>query len=793
MITLKTYQENAVNELFGYCKDLLNKAAQNNSKRHKIVFEAPTGSGKTVMASALLDKLVATMPVSPDFYKQDLAIIWIAPNKLHLQAYSSFRNFFNETRNLSPRKWEDVNPQDGLQHGDVLFLNWDSINSENNLLIRDSETRRNLSTLVRQSRLKNMALMVVIDEEHLMAGIKTNAEKVLNDVISADVELRISATPISKQEAEKLTSVNRSDVIEEEMIKSKVMLNPGVKANQDSFRYTTNTWLLNIALEKRRELKEKYQALGSDVNPLLLIQLPNDNKSMNNDDKSVFDEVKTYLENTEDITVGNGKLAIWLSDEKTPGLDAISRNDDVTEVLLFKQAIALGWDCPRAHVLLVFRNLNSQNFTVQTVGRILRMPEQHHYSDDDLNTGFIYSNLSAEAINHFILSNDEYKYLSTIIATRRNGVTDLELHSQWLTSTRIRNRLNSKFADILEEVMRIKLSVKTPYSELFDEDGNPVDFEKNEEIRVLNFDMAGKVIRLDVKNVFITIPANTPIISDYAPVEIVQKERKAVTQMELRSALMDFCLQHLGNLAPVDSIGIMINAVKRVMESLFGFTENETVKVVLYHENKPKFAEIFDVAISRFIKMLGDEKKEVHQEEGMWQLPFNRFYNLDSQQPVEDIFNHALLPFYENKNVSRPEYDFARYCDKNDAVEWWYKNGDSGREHFAITYTASDGSLRSFFVDFIVKLKPNSQGKTVICLFDTKSENSDPEGPAKQKALQEYIDKRNVANATEYASLVGGLLIKDGDNWRYPGAAVINNTVDLGGWAYLDFDKMRKD
>ncbi|MBK8698450.1 MAG: hypothetical protein IPN29_02455 [Saprospiraceae bacterium] len=46
------------------------------------------------------------------------------------------------------------------------------------------------------------------------------------------------------------------------------------------------------------------------------------------------------------------------------------------EFLLFKQAIDTGWDCPRAHILVKLRDIQSYTFEVQTVGRILRMPEQ---------------------------------------------------------------------------------------------------------------------------------------------------------------------------------------------------------------------------------------------------------------------------------------------------------------------------------------------------------------------------------------------------------------------------------
>ena len=53
MIELKDYQREAINKLKVEVIDLLNLS----DSRQKLVFKAPTGSGKTVMASALLDEL----------------------------------------------------------------------------------------------------------------------------------------------------------------------------------------------------------------------------------------------------------------------------------------------------------------------------------------------------------------------------------------------------------------------------------------------------------------------------------------------------------------------------------------------------------------------------------------------------------------------------------------------------------------------------------------------------------------------------------------------------------------
>ena len=65
------------------------------------------------------------------------------------------------------------------------------------------------------------------------------------------------------------------------------------------------------------------------------------------------------------------------------------------EFLIFKQAIDTGWDCPRASVLVRFREIKSEPFEIQTVGRILRMPQGYHYDNEILNKGYIYTNIQS--------------------------------------------------------------------------------------------------------------------------------------------------------------------------------------------------------------------------------------------------------------------------------------------------------------------------------------------------------------------------------------------------------------
>lgn len=375
MIQEKRYQIEAVETLVKKTLNLL----ESDGDRKKLVFKAPTGSGKTVMSSKVLDELTSQLAEEG----KQVAIIWIAPNKLHQQSYMSMRNFFSETHVLTPVMYDELDHSVSgyIKPGEVFFVNWESINKDKNILVRDTENSSSIYDIVERTKNEHhLPLIVVIDEEHMFGSRNAKqSEKVLKN-LNPKVEIRISATPqkTSLAEAKEIVIVPREDVIREEMIKDGITINAGVR--EDDGMVGENAYLLDLALAKRKELKKAYEKEGVRINPLLLIQLPNDNsETLNEGERAIVDMVKNRLDTEYDINTDNGKLAIWLSTEKK-NLEGLEKNYNLTEALLFKQAIALGWDCPRAAVLLIFRDIKSTEFGTQTVGRIMRMPEQHYYT-----------------------------------------------------------------------------------------------------------------------------------------------------------------------------------------------------------------------------------------------------------------------------------------------------------------------------------------------------------------------------------------------------------------------------
>lgn len=783
MIELKDYQKKAVRELKYKFVEMLN----DDDDRQKLIFKAPTGAGKTVMASTLLDELTRDLPMNGQCKYTQVAWVWIAPNKLHQQSYKSMRNFFSETRSLHPVMFDECDHLEGLHKGDVLFLNWESINKDNAVMIRDNEQNRTLYELIRKTKIEqHLPVVVIIDEEHMFAGRNAKKSEMVLQAIQPKIELRISATP--KTQSYNAVTVKRQDVVDEEMIKKGVQLNPNIHSSKEQSELTVNQQLLKRALAKREELAKAYKEHG--INPLLLIQLPNDNSdSLNSEERTIADEMKAYLEQVAGISVENGKLAVWLSKDKSPNLQNITKADDMTEVLLFKQAIALGWDCPRAAVLLIFRELHSMEFTTQTVGRILRMPEQKFYRDDRLNHGYVYTNLSADIVS---IVGDDMNYISTVYANRRRDLQNISLKSVYMDKNgEKRNRLGSTFRSIfyktMEEVWQQSPLMLFDYEDLFEDSNDEVEqapdnIDAKIQLNRLNAKKNG--VQTDVARVTVAIPKDTPLTGADGIVEIVDKARIALNASELNNLFTLFCRKNVGSYSKFDSTPVLKGAIESALENYLQVFSTDVPKVVLYRYNRPHFEDLIKKALTRYEQSLRKNQLDKIQnyKEYPWTVPETRLYNSGVVKTTEnEIFNHALQPYFEQLRVSTPEYKFARWIDEQtEYVDWWYKNGDEGKQHFAVPYTDSGGRKRCFYVDFIIRLKNGT-----ICLFDTKTCDSDEDAPEKHNALQKYME--------EYCSrgkkVVGGVLIQQGDNWYYPGG-MIDNTKNTDGWSMLRLNEL---
>lgn len=727
MIELKDYQKEAVENLHQKIEKSLR-----SSDNEVVVFQAPTGSGKTVMISSLLKELVSRRRDDKEF-----SFVWVSVRMLHSQSKEKLEEFYEDDRTLKCSYFEDLEDRK-IGQNEILFINWHSINKKDkNIFVKENEQDNNLSNIIKNTKEDGREIILIIDESHHTAG--SDKSKELIEEISPKITLEVSATPHLGGNATEKETVRLSDVKAEEMIKSEIAINPeflDIKIGSQS----ADEIVITEALKKREELVKMYKKEGSKINPLMLIQLP-DNKSNLISKKE--DVIKIL--DKKGINEKNGKLAIWLSEDKSDTLPNIEKNDNEVEVLIFKQAIALGWDCPRASILVIFRETKSFEFTIQTIGRIMRMPELRYYTKEpELNMGYVFTNLPSIEIT------EEYaKDYITVYEAKRDSklYKNISLPSIYLKRQRERTRLSGEFVKIfikIAETNGLKKQINLKPSKII----NPIIAEG----RIVDIDKSGEI-------------------------ESKGTLKIALDEKELQDKFDRFIIQNCTPYAPADSSDRMKTALYQFFNEEFKFDkyDPDVQKIVLGKENIQIFVNVLNLAKEKYKKQIVEklnEKREL-EEIPSWEVPIFVSYNSRYKKQEQPL--SILKPLY-TATQSEPERAFVELLNASKSVKWWYKNGEAEIKYFAIL--RSDD--RAFYPDFIIQFKDGSIG-----IFETKSGFTAGED-AKERAesLQRYIKKQNKTSN----KIIGGIAIYVNGTWRYNDKEKYKyDPDDLSDWKVLSF------
>lgn len=734
---LKEYQNSAINKLLLRSKELLGRSGE-----RKIVFKAPTGSGKTIMMAEFLKQLIDDKEI-----KTPLSFIWTAPRKLHTQSKLKLEKYYEDTRAIECSDFVDLTDKK-IAENEILFLNWESINKKDkNTIVKENEREFYLGKIVENTKSEERAIVLIIDESHYHA--KSEISQDLIGDIAPKLTIEVSATPEIKNPDE-MVIVDLEDVKMEGMIKKSIILNPNFKNILAGDKLKTElengaeAMVLEEALKKRSEIAKAFEEAGLNINPLLLIQLPD--KTTQQDDL-IKDEVVQILKEKYNMSIDNRRLAIYLSEEKE-NLENISKNNNESEVLIFKQAIALGWDCPRAQILVLFRDWKSLTFSIQTVGRIMRMPEPDsgHYKNDILNHGYVFTNLSD---------------IEIIDDIARNYVTIY-------TSNRI---VNYNLIN-LESVYRLRQREKTRLSPLF------IDLFLHESI------VYGLDKKIDTKDQKISLT----FISDFQE-ESVDKLAKreiggevdinAENEKDIQKLFDYFVRNNLSPFYPEDrSIGRLKDAIyyffRMYLRMGYEDREFEIINIVLSPKNAHHFINVIDSTKEKYINETKNRDIEL-QKITNWEIPENLNYNGTFSEFV--VKKAVMRPFYYD-NKWKPEEAFIKVLEKSDLIDWWFKNGDRDATFFAVPYE-ENGEKKPFYVDFIVRYKDGSIG-----LYDTKSGKTIKDAKEKSDGLQEYIKN--------HKGLKGGIVTNTKPNdfsgrWMcYKGRGSDLNSDDFLNWELVE-------
>lgn len=660
-----------------------NSLLQACKSNKKLVLQAPTGSGKTVLVTKFIDDYLDENP--------NTVFIWLCPGAGNLQDQSRdvFEFFAPDIK--TGGVYDFVSEYD--PSGTVYFINWDKINKSTNVVLRDGEDKNIVEKII-ECRTKNIDFFMVIDEEHLNKQAADLYERTFNPTHI----LRISATTTSRDGY--LEVITDDEVIAAGLIASGISINENLtKEASLNDGYVDDLLLLKMADEKRKEIQAEYDKRNINIRPLVLIQFPNGSDEW-------IARVKSELKDLG-YTEKSGLVTSWFSGEHPEEPEELDKLNGKYSFLLFKQAIATGWDCPRAKILVKLREGTTENFDIQTIGRIRRMPERHHYDCETLDHCYVYT-LDEKFTDGLTTSVTDSFYLSKYL--RKKNSPSITLKKEYLPESD---------RQAVDEEAVVK-AVRYEFLKQCDVDGN--NFLTRKELE-------------DTKGFVFGIKLKTQAIEGFARTTNDLKKLEAVFCGEHEINIHDdgFIIRNAKRKI-AQSVGIDENIMNKALQVLFdasilkmpfGAADNISLFAELDKELDLKYKLIRDMGHREFCAFLvnnweiisemiqdidkaGIELCDTEIEESEWYIPKIQNYKKHKRTSTTTLLNKNVFEGYGTDiliqpNRSQPEIMFEQWCELNNNVKWIYKNGDKGQEFFSIVYRVTFRRY-NFYPDYVIQL-----------------------------------------------------------------------------------------
>ena len=707
MFTAKLYdfQDKHEEELLKKCADF-----------EEMILSAPTGSGKTVLVSKFIDDYLDENP--------NTVFLWLCPGAggLEKQSQDRFRKVTSGI--LDGDVYGFINESD--PKGKVFFINWDKINRASNIVLREGE-KRDLMSKVLFCHTNSIDIFMLIDEEH---KYQATANEYIANIQPIHV-LRISATPISK--GDHVEVITDDEVIGQGLIAAGISINEGVsKAIEENNKLDDDLLLIELADKKRKEIEEKYRELEIKIKPLVLIQFPN------GDDEWI----KRVKEALKDIgySSNSGLITSWFSGEHPDNPNDIKKLDGQCAFLLFKQAIATGWDCPRAKILVKLREGGTERFNIQTIGRIRRMPERTHYNIPLLDNCYVYT-LDSEFVEG--LTNSIGDSLYTYSYKRKSEIENIVLKKESLNGS-------DRYAVNPEAVIAAIRKQMLKECDL-NKDGK-LDKHEMEISKRYVFDTKLKTSAIegvartthDMLNLNKIFGGEHQISNSNDGFIIRDAKRRIARAMGIDENISNNALRVL--FGPLDMQMSLFSEeeieYERKNKLLDGMSLREYNAFLV--NNRDRLVEVFsDVSANEIAEL---KKTDILVSD--WTIPREQYYRQHKRINSTKIMNKNIFVGYGNNILIRPnrtvtEIVFENWCENYESVEWYYKNGDKGEEYFSIVYEKAF-RRSNFYPDYIIKLK---NGEIWIIeakggmTTDGSSNNVDKYASRKFDSLKEYVSR----------------------------------------------------
>ena len=419
--TLKDYQDEAVRDVLGNLRKA-RRRWQDDHDKHAFSLTAATGAGKTVMAAAAFEALFH----GDDYYNfdadQGAVVIWFSDDpSLNEQTRARLMEASDRLRHTDLLVVESTFSREKFERGKIYFLNTQKL-GKNSLLVRgfqpdDSgqmsfESRPDLHSHTIWDTVRNtiedadLTLYLVLDEAHRGMGNSSRAAQTEKSTIvkrlinGADgvpaipIVLGISAT-VDRFNKAMDGAQGRSTLpnveVDAEKVQESGLLKDTIILDIPEEVGPFDTVLVRRGADKLKESTEAWAAYTraqggqQTVLPLMVLQVPNmpDADEIGRSLDTIFRQWPDLPTDSVAHVFGD-HITLRFGLHDVPYIEP-QRVQDATwvRILIAKDAISTGWDCPRAEVMVSFRTAIDRTHITQLLGRVVRTPLARRIPGDE--------------------------------------------------------------------------------------------------------------------------------------------------------------------------------------------------------------------------------------------------------------------------------------------------------------------------------------------------------------------------------------------------------------------------
>lgn len=405
-IDLKDFQERALEQLFKHARSARRDIEEDPTVRQSLMLASPTGSGKTVIATAWMEQVLQGDGTHAG--DSDACFLWITDqpelNEQTRRKILAHSSVFGSDDIITIDATFD---QERFDAGKLYFLNIQKIGKETYLVTHGDKRQYTIwETIANTVAATPTSFWVVLDEAHKgMAQDKdevqatTIVQKFIkgseNEIPPVPQIFGISATPKRFQDLIAGTGrTSREQSVAPADVRASGLLKDSIVLWHSDTSATVDWSMLNQAAGELADIRERWSDYAAkesapSVDPILVVQV---------EDAGAGKESKTDLPQAIDVIeralgpLNDQELAH--SFQERASVKAGTRNlryvqpadiqdDSDLRVVFFKRALNSGWDCPRAEVMMSFRPASDYTAIAQLIGRMVRTPLARRVTTDE--------------------------------------------------------------------------------------------------------------------------------------------------------------------------------------------------------------------------------------------------------------------------------------------------------------------------------------------------------------------------------------------------------------------------